>query len=77
VLTYSLKRQQISLIIQMMNAKGLVSRAINLPFDEVEEFDGSDAVIADTNIKKEKKVQQFVTMLKQSKFFYLIIGKEN
>jgi hypothetical protein len=61
----------------MMNAKGLVSRAINLPFDEVEEFDGSDAVIADTNIKKEKKVQQFVTMLKQSKFFYLIIGKEN
>jgi hypothetical protein len=40
-----------------MDAKGLVLRAINLPFDEVKEFDGSDAVIADTSLKKQKKVQ--------------------
>jgi hypothetical protein len=58
-----------SLILQTMDAKGLVLRAINLPFDKVEEFDGFDAVIADTNCKKQKKVQQFVTMLTQSKFF--------
>ena len=57
-----------SLILQRMDAKGLVLRAINLPFDEVEEFDRSDAVISDTNLKKQKKVQQFVTMLTQSNF---------
>jgi hypothetical protein len=59
-----------------MEAKGLVLRAINLPFDEVEDFDESDAVIADTNMKKQKKVQQFVTMLTQSKFFYGLIRNE-
>jgi hypothetical protein len=46
------------LILQMMDAKGLVLHVINLPFDEVNKFDGSNAVIADTNIKKEKKVRQ-------------------
>jgi hypothetical protein len=37
--------------------KVLVSRAINLPFDQVDEFDGSDAVVTDTNIKRQKKVR--------------------
>jgi hypothetical protein len=62
-----LKRNQ-SLILQTLDAKGLVSHAINLPYNEVEDFDGSDAVITDTNIKKQKKVKQFVTMLMQSRF---------
>jgi hypothetical protein len=63
-----LRRHQ-SLLLNTMYAKGLVSRAINLPFDQVNEFDGSDAVITDTNIKRQKKVRQFGTLLTQSKFF--------
>jgi hypothetical protein len=47
----------------MMDAKGLVLCAANLPFDEVNKSDGSNAVIANTNIKKEKKVRQLVKRL--------------
>jgi hypothetical protein len=37
----------------MIEAKGSVSLAINLPFDNLKQFDGSDAIIADTLIKKQ------------------------
>jgi hypothetical protein len=61
------KRYQ-SLILETMDSKGLVSRAINLPFDGLNEFDGSDAVIDDTLVKRQKKVTKFVTMLTQTLF---------
>jgi hypothetical protein len=53
-----------------MSPKCSVLRAINMPFDDAEEFDGSDsdAVIACTNIKKQKKVTKFVTIITQSQF---------
>jgi hypothetical protein len=66
-----------SRILQTMEPKGLVSRrAINLPFDNLEEFDGSDAVTADTLIRKEKKVMQFVTMLMQRNDFEGLVRNE-
>jgi hypothetical protein len=43
--------------------------AINLVFDDAKEFDGSDAVIADTKIKKQKKAKQILLMLTRSQFF--------
>jgi hypothetical protein len=51
----------------MMEPKGLVLLAINLPFDDREGFDGSDAFTALTPIKKQKKLTKFVTMLTHSK----------
>ncbi len=65
-----------SLILQTMDPKGLVSRAINLPFDAIDEFDGSDAVIDDTLVKKQKKLTKFVTMLTQSKFLDGLVRTE-
>jgi hypothetical protein len=48
-----LRRHQ-SLLQDTMDAKGSVLRAINLPFHQVHEFDGSDAVITDTKKKAEE-----------------------
>jgi hypothetical protein len=70
-----LERHQ-SLIIQTMDPKGLVLRAINLPFDHLEDFDGLDAVIGDTYVKKQKKVTKFVTMLTQSNFLDGLVRNE-
>ena len=70
-----LKRHQ-RLILQIEDPKLLVSRAINLPFDNAEEFDGSDAVIAETKIKKQKKLRQFVSMLTQTLFFDGLVRNE-
>ena len=71
-----LERYQ-SLRLQIRDPKLLVSRAINLPFDEdEEEFDGFEAVIGDTKVKKQKKVRQFVLMITQSLFFNGIVREE-
>jgi LPS sulfotransferase NodH len=59
-----------------MDAKGLVLRAINLPLDNLEDFDGSVAVTADTYVKKQKKDSKFVTMLTQSNFLDALVRKE-
>jgi hypothetical protein len=64
-----LQKHYQSLILQMMEPKGLVSWAMNLPFDELEEFDESDAVSTETFIRKQTKVLQFLTMLMQRNCF--------
>jgi hypothetical protein len=64
------------LSLKTMDAKGLVLRAINLPFEDREEFDGSDAVVTDTKIQKQKKLCLFVTMLAQSQFMDGLVRNE-
>jgi hypothetical protein len=63
-----LVRRHQNLIIRIEDPKGLVTRAINLPFDNAEEFDGSDACVDDTKIKKDKKLKKFVEMLTQTNY---------
>jgi hypothetical protein len=71
-----LKRHQ-SLVLKTMDPTSLVLHVINLPFEDSDEFDGSDAVINDSKVKKQEKVRQFVClMLTQTQFFDGLVRNE-
>jgi hypothetical protein len=52
-----------------MDPKDLVARAINLPFDDVGKFDGSD-IVSNTEKKRKNRVTKFVTLTLMQSGFY-------
>jgi hypothetical protein len=60
----------------VLNPKDLVAGAMNLPFEDVGEFDGSD-VVSDTGNKRKNRVTKFVKLtLMQTDFFGGLICQE-
>jgi hypothetical protein len=65
-----------SLLLKVSNPKDLVARAMNLPFEAVGEFDGSD-VVRNTEKKRKNRVTKFVALtLMQSSFYDGLVREE-
>jgi hypothetical protein len=72
----NLSGQHQSLLLKVSNPEDLVARAMNLPFEDVGEFDGSD-VVSDTENQRKNRVFKFVKLtLMQTDFFGGLVRKE-